>query len=187
MKVTLDKQQFRLNESENALTFQNKQMEEIQNKLIPDLEKKLTEMTEKVCFNLLDLDQHRRKWNFILNGITGTSGEHECDTRDKVKCFAKEKLEVTGVDSVQLAACHRLAQKNDAGIIARFVDLGDRNKWLSSAKNLKNKNTNVSISPDMPPVLRPLKDDILKIRKELPPDDKRTSQVKYLPNWPYVC
>ena len=39
----------------------------------------------------------------------------------------------------------------------------------------------------MPPVLRPLKDDILKIRKELPPDDKRTSQVKYLPNWPYVC
>jgi hypothetical protein len=94
---------------------------------------------------------------------------------------------VPGADLHPFGACHRLAQKDDAGIIIRFSDLTDRNSWLTNAKNLKNTQCNVSISPDMPPCLRPLKTDILNIRKDLPPAQKQLAQVKYLPSWPYIC
>ena len=38
----------------------------------------------------------------------------------------------------------------------RFWDLQQRNQWLDNAKKLKNHQDNISISPDLPPVLRPL-------------------------------
>ena len=187
IKATLNSQQTCLNEHTKSLTFLDQEVKEIQSKSIPRLETKFTDLNEKMCLNLLNLDVHRRKWTLLINGIKGESGENELVTRDKVKCFAKDKLEIEGADSHPLASCHRLAQRNDAGIIIRFVDLNDRNNWLSSARKLKNKRTSVSISPDLPPVLRPLKDDILQIRKDLPPEDKKHSQVKYLPTWPYAC
>ena len=46
--------------------------------------------------------------------------------------------------------------------------------------------TGLSFSPDLPPVLRPLKNDLLKLRRELPQEEKRNTRVKYLPSWPYV-
>ena len=187
MKAKLDSQQTRLSEHEDTLAFLDKQIQDIQTKSITELEKKFTELTEKVCFNILNLDLHRRKWSLIVNGVEGLAGEKESVTRDKVKCFARDKLAIVGAYSHPLAACHRLSQKNNAGIIVTFVDLNNRNEWLSNAKNLRNKDSSVSISPDMPPVLRPLKNDILKIRKDLPPDTRKNAQVKYLPTWPYTC
>ena len=58
---------------------------------------------------------------------------------------------------------------------------------VSGAKHLKNYDGNISISPDLPPVLRPLKGDISNQRKDLPLDVKSKYHVKYLPCWPFVC
>ena len=65
------------------------------------------------------------------------------------------------------------------------MDLANRNEWPSEAKNLDNSDKIISISPDMTPVLKCLKKDILEQREELSPDVKSRSQVKYLPRWPF--
>ena len=44
----------------------------------------------------------------------------------------------------------------------------------------------MSISPDIPPVLRPMKDDLMRKRSELSPDIKSKTKLRYLPSWPYV-
>ena len=45
----------------------------------------------------------------------------------------------------------------------------------------------ISVSPDLHPTLRKLKSNILNKRKDLPPEQKRLSQVHYMPCWPYIC
>ena len=136
--------------------------------------------------NILNIETHRRKWSLIINGIEGITNEPETETRSKARTMATTSLKVTVADSHLMTACHRLSQKANAPILVRFMDLANRNEWLSEAKNLKNSDKRISISPDMPPVLRCLMKDILEQRKELPPDVKSRSQVKYLPRWPYV-
>lgn len=84
------------------------------------------------------------------------------------------------------AACHRLKQERDAGIIARFVDLQQRNRWLQGARKLKGKNLNISISPDLPPVLLPLKKELLTKRSTLAPEAKARAHVRHLRQWPYL-
>ena len=84
------------------------------------------------------------------------------------------------------AACHRLAPKDDAGVIVRFKDLQQRNTWLQNAKLLRSLKDNISISPDLPPILRPLKKELLHKRKNLTPNEKKGSIVRNLKQWPYV-
>ena len=45
---------------------------------------------------------------------------------------------------------------------------------------------NVSISPDLPNDLRPLKTELLNKRKTLPSDQKKNSSIRFLKEWPYV-
>ena len=186
MKVTLGNHKKRLDDYEKSLKFTGDQLNDVITKRLPELDTKFTDLTQNICMNMLDLENHRRKWSIIVNGLKGPKGEEELTTRANVKKFAKEHLKVEGADLHRISACHRLDQKEDAGIIVRFCDLSERNSWLSNAKNLKASPLRVSISPDLPPSLRPLKADILKQRKELPPEVKRISQVRYLPSWPYV-
>ena len=82
--------------------------------------------------------------------------------------------------------CHRLARKEDAGIILRFRDLSRRNEWLFGAKNLKGHSDAISISPDVPPVLRAVKKDLPQKRKDLSPVDRKTAHIRYLRQWPYM-
>ena len=107
--------------------------------------------------NMLDSEVHRRKWSLIVNGLKGESSEKGEITRLKVKSFAVDELKVQGVDSHKMSAFHRLSQSENSGIIVRFCDLKDRNAWLQNAENLQNSPSRVSISPDLPPVLRSLK------------------------------
>ena len=85
-----------------------------------------------------------------------------------------------------MAACHRLSNEADSPVLAKFVNLDDRNDWISNAKHLKNSNPYVSLSPDLPPGLRPLKTDIMKKRKELLSEGKVPVKVKYHSSWPYI-
>ena len=98
-----------------------------------------------MCLNTLNLDTHRRKWTLIINGLKGDAGESELVTGTKVRELAKHKLKIQGVDSHVFNACHRLSQREDAGVILCFQDLYNRNEWLLNVKNLKNSATNVSI------------------------------------------
>ena len=44
----------------------------------------------------------------------------------------------------------------------------------------------ISISPDLPPVLRQLKKDILSQRKELDLNVRKMSRIQYIKQWPYL-
>ena len=87
-----------------------------------------------------------------------------------------------------MASCHRLKQTANAPIILRFTDIAQRNAWLFGAKNLRDgpHPDNVSLSPDMPPVLRELKTQLLNIRKDMPAEQRKLCSVRYLAQWPYT-
>ena len=58
---------------------------------------------------------------------------------------------------------------------------------MSKAKNLKNfPNDNISITRDLPPVLRPLKKELLNQRRVMPPEEKTRASVRFLKQWPYL-
>ena len=44
----------------------------------------------------------------------------------------------------------------------------------------------MSVSPDLPPDVRPLKDELMEIRAKLPPQTKQKSRVKYIAQWPFI-
>ena len=134
----------------------------------------------------LELDVHRRKWTLTIPGLKGDADEHEDDTRDACIDLAKTHLDVKDAKASDLAACHRLGKKAGSGIIVRFPDLRQRNQWLMGAKNLRNHMDNISLIPDLPPVLRPLKTELLNIRRDMPPDRKSRSSLRYLKQWPYI-
>jgi hypothetical protein len=74
--------------------------------------------------------------------------------------MAKDDLLIPNPNA-QFSACHRLSQKDNAGIIVKFTNLTDKNEWLAKTKNLKNSSNSISISPDIPQVLTPLKQNSL--------------------------
>ena len=175
-----------VDDMDKSITFVNKQITELESSVIPSLDNKFRDLTTKVCMNLLDMDTHRRKWSLILNGLKGEAKEHDSLTREKVKTFGKEGLKVTDADSHNFAACHRLAQNKDSGVIVKFLDLSQRNMWLTNAKNLKGSQYRVSITPDLHPCLRKLKINVLQMRKDLTSDQRNGANVRYSPSWPYV-
>ena len=56
---------------------------------------------------------------------------------------------------------------------------------LSTPKNTKCPDR-LSIKPDLPPVARSLRAELVKKRNTLPLDAKRKSTIRYLKTWPYV-
>lgn len=75
---------------------------------------------------------------------------------------------------------------NQSCLVSRFKDLSKRNAWLSNAKHLKGYEPHISISPDIPPVLRPIRNELLLKRKALPVEQKKRSYIRYLRQWPYM-
>ena len=73
-----------------------------------------------------------------------------------------------------------------SAIYIRFTDLQERNDWLSHARNLAGKDSPVSISPDIPPVLRQLKKDLLAQRKDLDLNERRQAGIYFLKQWPFM-
>ena len=115
---------------------------------------------------VIDNAMHERKWFLTIQGLKGPAGERETVTRQKCIDFAKTHLLVTDTKVTHVTACQRLSQQENASIIIKFLDLDQRNAWLAGAgKYLKNAalpgNQKVSISPDMPPFTRQLKNDVL--------------------------
>ena len=98
----------------------------------------------------MNLDAHSRKWSLIIQGIVGAAGEDEHDTGAAVMKFGARDFQLNRevIEVTQFAACHRLSQTANAGIIIKFVDLTIRNVWLANAKNLYNRIPRATISSE---------------------------------------
>ena len=173
-------------EIENSIQFVTDQVEDLNTRVLPDMAKHNAEVATAQAMYMLDLDVHRRKWSLLIHGIKGQAGEDEGQTRRTVQEFAKNHLKVAGADSARFSACHRLSQQPNSGIIIRFCELSERNAWLYGARHLRNHPDKITVSPDLPPVLRRLKSEMLEVRKSYSPEVKAKSRVHYLKQWPYV-
>lgn len=165
------------------------QVKTLSDQTLPKTVDHLNSMVEALALQNVNLNMHRRKFNLIIQGVTGDAKEESDETRKKTIAMAKDNLKIKSspdrpLREDQLAACHRLSPDADSGIIARFNDLRERDRWLSHAKNLKG--SDISICVDVPPCLRKAKKELMEIRKNLPPDVKKRAYVKYLPSWPYL-
>ena len=176
----------RIEATEKSLEFTASRLEKLVSVTLPKMNAHIAQVSESVAMENLELHVHRRKWNLIIHGVSGEAGEDPSTTRREILAFAENKLKVK--KAAPMMACHRLSQTKDAGIIVRFVDLADRDAWLAGTKHLRStaNGAKYSISPDLPPKLRPLKDEIMKKRKELEPSRKKQATVRYLPSWPFV-
>ena len=175
-----------VSEMGESLEFLSRRLDDVSNTTLQTLATHVERVATALALQTLDIDVHRRKWSITIQGLKGATGEEDEDTRAACVKLAKDKLGIADASLVDFAACHRLSRKEDAGVIARFRDLGMRNRWLTNAKNLRGLADDISISPDLPPVLRPIKTELLMKRKSLKPDDKKKSHLKYLRQWPYV-
>ena len=168
---------------EKNLSALSEKYDNLKTKTLPAFASHVANVTNQLALRNLELETHRRKWNLILHGIDGNEGESQHTTREKVMKFAKENLKVKDT-AIHLAACHRLSRKKDAGIIVRFCDLYQRDLWMSSTRNLQG--TAISLSPDLPPKVRQLKNTVMLHRKSLDQEARKKSKVRYLPHWPFV-
>jgi hypothetical protein len=150
------------------------------------LTQELKELSVTNAMHAVDRDVYSRKWNLIIGGLPGTENEPENSTEAKVRDMAKFQLKIQSAHSMTLAACHRLSRDKNAPIIVKFINLNDRNSFLSNAKQLKNCDSCISISPDLPPILKDLRDEILKERKNLPSEQKKLCKIEYTKSWPYM-
>ena len=176
----------RIESLEHSMQATSDRLEDAITTMLPAITAHMSHLAEALARRQLELEVHRRKWNLVIHGIQGDVKEDGAVTRQSCVDFAKTVLKVTGAEATAFAACHRLSQKAKAGIIVRFVDLVQRDSWLSGTKHLKNYSGKVSISPDLPPVIRPMKDELMEVRSKLPRDIKLKSKLKFLPHWPFL-
>lgn len=156
---------------------------------IPGLVDHMNSMLTHIGLQNVDLNMHRRKFSLIIQGLPGKAEESSDDTRKAVLDMAKKNLKLkdtrdTPLREDQLSACHRLQTTAGSAVIARFVDLKQRDRWLAHAKHLAN--SQISMSVDVPPCLRKAKQQLMAVRKDLAPEAKKRSFVKHLPTWPYL-
>ena len=178
--------QKRVDDVERAVQDTSDKLDKLVKEILPAMVDHMAQVSESLAQQTLRGDVHSRKWNMIIHGIDGAAGEEEFTTRSKCLGFARDVLRVADVEKCRLAACHRLSRKENAGIIIRFCDLAQKDQWFAGTKHLRGHPKRISVSPDIPPVLRPMKDGLMKQRSQLEPDQKSKSKVRYLPIWPFV-
>lgn len=160
--------------------------EKIRTDFLPGLNNKINDIASALSMHMIDIDNHSRKWSLIINGMKGEAHENQKDTRKACLDLARDHLGIRDAHKTPVAACHRLKQSQDAPVIIRFSNLDDRDDWIRQAKHLRNHPDNVSISPDIAPALRPIKNNLMNKRRLLPNDLKMKSVIKYTKSWPYV-
>ena len=171
---------------EEALDHTGQRLNDVYRISLPALSRQVEQAAVGLALQTLDLDVHRRKWALTIQGLKGEAKKDEKVTRSLCVNLAKQHLGVQDASGSYLAACHRLSGNAGSGVILRFRDLSQRNDWLSGAKGLKHRTDRISVSPDLPPVLRPLKTELLNKRKALPPEQKSKSSLRYRKQWPYI-
>ena len=171
---------------ETSVEFVSRRLDDVYSASLPKLATHVEQVATALALQTLNIDVHRRKWSLTVQGLKGPADEDDTDTRSACVKLAREHLDIVDATTSDFAACHRLSRKADSGIIMRFRDFVMRNLWLSNARFLRGRVDDISISPDLPPVLRSLKTELLQKRKTLAPEEKKRAHIKYLREWPYV-
>ena len=171
---------------ETSVEFVSRRLDDVYSASLPKLATHVEQVATALALQTFNIDVHRRKWSLTVQGLKGPADEDDTDTRSACVKLAREHLDIVDATTSDFAACHRLSRKADSGIIMRFRDLGMRDLWLSNARFLRGRVDDISISPDLPPVLRSLKTELLQKRKTLAPEEKKRAHIKYLREWPYV-
>ena len=171
---------------EAAVQHSSDRVDTIVSNTLPGVTQHISSIATALAMRQLDLDVHQRKWALVISGVDGAAREKEDDTRASCLALAKNALKVADAMNTGISACHRLSPEANSAIYIWFADLQQRNNWLSNAKNLAGRDNNISISPDIPPVLRQLKKDLLAQRRELAPNVRKHSSIHHIKQWPYM-
>lgn len=149
---------------------------------------KVDSQFESLAIRLLDYELHDRKLNLIVTGVPGVVNERPYTTRKLLLDFGESVFH--NDYRPPLKACHRLKSSANSKIIVAFLDQSDRDYWMENAKRIKGFNTannlKISIQPDIPPPLRAVQSEILKLRYNLSVEEKKQAYVKYVAHWPYI-
>lgn len=168
----------------DSVTFNAQSITDVETKLMPALEAKMSANLQKVKVDLLlkvkvndekvvAQEGHSRRRNIIINGKQELDKE---DTEEVVKQFLVNdlKIEDEQVTNIMFRDVHRLPKsKNKDGserntprpIIAAFLCQKDRNAVMRKAFELKN--TNFSIKTDLPKELNDIRGKMLQERLKL--------------------
>ena len=171
---------------EAAVQHSSDRVDTIVSNTLPCVTQHISSIATALAMRQLDLDVHQRKWALVISGVDGAAREKEDDTRAACLALARNALKVADAMNTGISACHRLSPEANSAIYIRFADLQQRTNWLSNAKNLAGRDNNISISPDIPPVLRQLKKDLLAQRRELAPNVRKHSSIHHIKQWPYM-
>ena len=117
---------------------------------LPAITNRISSVATALAMCQMDLEVHRWKWALVIQGVEGAAKEKEEDTRAACIALTNDALKVPNAMNTRVSAYHRLSQDADAGVVIRFTELTERNLWLQHTKNLKGKDTKVTISPDSP-------------------------------------
>ena len=187
----------------DSLEFTQDHMETLISSSMPKFMKHMAKIATESAIKQVESECWQRKWGLIIRGIPGDAGEAPQLTRAKALRFAEHKLGIQ-TPPVYIAGCHRLSYKNkDSGIIIRFTDMWMKEKWLDAAGLLKPGHPNApkpvpgvgpsvgagpfSISTDIPPVIRTVREDLLKMRKEmLKKKEAAKVHIKDIYHWPFL-
>ena len=175
-----------VNAVEASITYTSGRIDDLCQNSLPTLARHLQEVTTGLALQAMDLDVHRRKWSLTIHGLKGEAGEEEEITGDACVKLPKDLPGITDPATTDFAACHRLSKQAGSGIIMRFRDFCTRNSWLGNAKKLCDHPDAISISPDLPLVLRPIKKELLAKRKDMPQSQRSKYNLRHLRQWPYI-
>ena len=124
----------RFDSLEHSMQATSDRLKDAITKLLPAITAHMSHLAGSLARRQLELEVHHRKWNLGIHGIKGHAKEDGAVTRQACINFTKT---VTDAEVTPFSACHRLSQKANAGIIVRFVDLAQRDSWLSGTKQPK--------------------------------------------------
>lgn len=174
----------------DSVEFQGHEIDDLKKEAIPAVQARCDDNQKRALDSILETKVWLRKWNLMVYNVPGSGDETAAETRKKLREVLQTGLGIN--DSIPLAAAHRLPKTNNKDapppIIVRFLDLDDRDNVMSKARNLKNSEVykKVGFVPDIPPELRGRRASLLRMRAQLPPDQRAKAKLVYPKKPPYI-
>ena len=135
---------------------------------MPDLREELMSEIKNLSDQRIATELYSKRANLLFYGIPETKDE---DSEVVIKGFIKKHLDIVPND-ILFANVHRLPTRTTSKdarpkpIIAKFVQMKDRELILSAAPRLRNSTMKFGISPHLPSCMQQARQKLLPIRRE---------------------
>ena len=162
-----------------SVNYLDNEVTAIRDETLPTLRQELKREINNLRKARLTAELYSRKANLLFHNIPEQPGE---DTEIILRSFLKDFLKYDGHHRVIFANVHRLPSKTpdsakSSPIIAKFVQMKDRNDILGMATNLKGTKQRFGISQHLPPEMQEERAKLLPIQREARQAGKKT-QIK---------